>query len=105
MLTLFQHCSISAPVVCTPKYIRDYFQHGSLPDEGTVCQVIGELFPEKPATGLVVQTGDNDHPSVARYGINDEDIELYDAVLELNRAQVVQPMLGGSALVKRRLYV
>ena len=31
------HCSLAAPSNCTTTYIRQYFQTGALPDEGTVC--------------------------------------------------------------------
>lgn len=33
------HCSSAAHSACTEKYIRAYFQNGSLPDENTVCEV------------------------------------------------------------------
>jgi pimeloyl-ACP methyl ester carboxylesterase len=32
------HCSISAPSLCTAKYVRQYFVEGTLPKEGTICQ-------------------------------------------------------------------
>ncbi|KAF1959212.1 hypothetical protein CC80DRAFT_440545 [Byssothecium circinans] len=31
------HCSLSMPTACTYVRIREYFQNGKLPDEGTVC--------------------------------------------------------------------
>ncbi|KAH9895109.1 alpha/beta-hydrolase [Cubamyces lactineus] len=33
------HCSLSAPSLCTAKHIRAYFEDGTLPDPGTVCEV------------------------------------------------------------------
>ncbi|KAH8079834.1 alpha/beta-hydrolase [Cristinia sonorae] len=33
------HCSISAPSYCTAKYVREYFVSGTLPKEGTKCDV------------------------------------------------------------------
>ncbi|KAJ7663015.1 TAP-like protein-domain-containing protein [Mycena rosella] len=39
------HCSISGPSICTQKHIRRYFLEGTLPEPGTVCPVIGPLFP------------------------------------------------------------
>lgn len=32
------HCTLSAPSLCTAKYVRAYFQKGSLPPVGTVCK-------------------------------------------------------------------
>lgn len=37
------HCSLAAPSLCTAKYIRGYFQSGTLPPKDTVCEV--ELKP------------------------------------------------------------
>jgi hypothetical protein len=37
------HTSLSCPSMCTAKVIRDYFQSGNLPDEGTRCK--GDLRP------------------------------------------------------------
>lgn len=31
------HCSVSAPSLCTAKYVRDYFVHGTMPEEGATC--------------------------------------------------------------------
>lgn len=33
------HCSLAAPSRCTTAYVRQYFQTGALPEEGTVCPV------------------------------------------------------------------
>ncbi|KAF8994596.1 TAP-like protein-domain-containing protein [Cyathus striatus] len=38
------HCSLVAPSVCTQKYVREYFQDGTLPKPGTVCPVDEEIF-------------------------------------------------------------
>ncbi|RPB03803.1 hypothetical protein L873DRAFT_1730857 [Choiromyces venosus 120613-1] len=32
------HCSISAPSLCTAKYVRRYFETGELPPAGTICE-------------------------------------------------------------------
>ncbi|KAF7360125.1 hypothetical protein MVEN_00740900 [Mycena venus] len=40
------HTSLAAPSLCTWGYIRQYFLNGTLPDEGTVCPVLGSLFPD-----------------------------------------------------------
>ncbi|KAI0645976.1 alpha/beta-hydrolase [Trametes meyenii] len=33
------HCSLSAPSLCTAKHVRAYFENGTLPEPGTVCEV------------------------------------------------------------------
>ncbi|EPT01002.1 hypothetical protein FOMPIDRAFT_15813, partial [Fomitopsis schrenkii] len=35
----YGHCSLAAPSLCTAKYVREYFEDGTLPEEGTVCEV------------------------------------------------------------------
>lgn len=42
------HCSLSAPSNCTATYIRQYFQTGKLPEEGTVCPVDQLPFDKSP---------------------------------------------------------
>jgi len=32
------HCSISAPSLCTAKYVRRYFETGEVPPPGTICE-------------------------------------------------------------------
>ncbi|KAK0445905.1 TAP-like protein-domain-containing protein [Armillaria borealis] len=39
------HTSISASSECTHAYVQAYFQNGTLPKEGTVCEVESEMFP------------------------------------------------------------
>lgn len=45
------HCSLSSPSLCSAKHIRAYFANGSLPEEGTVCEV-----DELPFVGKVEQS-------------------------------------------------
>ena len=35
----YGHCSLAAPSVCTARRVRAYFQEGTLPEEGAVCDV------------------------------------------------------------------
>ncbi|KAJ7608506.1 TAP-like protein-domain-containing protein [Mycena polygramma] len=71
------HTSLSAPSVCTPKHVRQYFLAGTLPEPDTACPVIGSLFPL------------NDHNSVAAadvqavLSLSAEDRNLLDAIREL----------------------
>ncbi|KAJ7083181.1 TAP-like protein-domain-containing protein [Mycena belliarum] len=70
------HCSTSGPSICTQKYIRQYFLDGSLPAPGTVCPVIGSLFP----ADTVQATAD---AAQAVLGLSQEDRALFDAVRQL----------------------
>ena len=47
----YGHCSLSAPSVCTAKAIKAYFEEGTLPAEGTVCEP-----DELPFVGRVERT-------------------------------------------------
>ncbi|RPD54765.1 alpha/beta-hydrolase [Lentinus tigrinus ALCF2SS1-7] len=33
----YGHCSLSSPSLCTAKHVRRYFEEGTLPEEGTIC--------------------------------------------------------------------
>lgn len=68
----YGHCSLAAPSLCTAKYVRAYFEDGTLPEEGTVCEV-----DELPFIGAV--HGEADAMSV-------EDKELLDALRSLGEA-------------------
>ncbi|KAK0479961.1 Alpha/Beta hydrolase protein, partial [Armillaria luteobubalina] len=39
------HTSLPSASVCTQDYVRAYFHNGTLPDDGTVCEIESELFP------------------------------------------------------------
>ncbi|KZS95702.1 hypothetical protein SISNIDRAFT_324584 [Sistotremastrum niveocremeum HHB9708] len=75
------HCSLSAPSVCTAKYIRDYFREGTLPAEGTVCEVEAHAFPPD------VQ------PSMQANELTAADAQLRNAMRKLSDAFEV-PRLG-----------
>ncbi|KAK0202252.1 TAP-like protein-domain-containing protein [Desarmillaria ectypa] len=45
-----QHTSLAATSTCTQAYIQAYFQNGTLPGDGTVCEVESELFPASSNT-------------------------------------------------------
>lgn len=47
-----KHCSISALSTCTIKAIHKYFNNGTLPEKGTVCQPESSIFKPIPS-GLV----------------------------------------------------
>lgn len=68
----YGHCSLAAPSLCTAKYVRAYFEDGTLPEEGTVCEV-----DELPFIGTV--HGEADALSV-------EDRQLLDALRSLGEA-------------------
>ncbi|CAE7232063.1 unnamed protein product [Rhizoctonia solani] len=43
------HCSLAMASTCTAKAIRGYFLDGVLPPNGTICNTVERLFPEKEA--------------------------------------------------------
>ncbi|KAJ7066946.1 TAP-like protein-domain-containing protein [Mycena amicta] len=47
------HTSLVAPSVCTHGALAAYFQNGTLPASGTVCEVDAELFPSSKVKTLV----------------------------------------------------
>ncbi|PNY23285.1 Carboxylesterase A [Tolypocladium capitatum] len=69
----YGHCSIAAPSTCTARHIQAYFQNGTLPTSGTVCEQDYGLFG-MPAPGDVNVLGRRD--------------ELERAVHELARTAV-----------------
>lgn len=74
------HCSLSAPSLCTARHVRAYFEHGTLPAAGSVCEP-----DELPFVGLRRAAG----------GVGvlaQEDRELLDAMRSVGEAL---PMLGG----------
>ncbi|KAK0218614.1 TAP-like protein-domain-containing protein [Armillaria nabsnona] len=44
------HTSISASSECTQAYVQAYFQNGTLPKDGTVCEVESKMFPTSSDT-------------------------------------------------------
>ncbi|SJL01203.1 uncharacterized protein ARMOST_04521 [Armillaria ostoyae] len=46
------HTSLASASVCTQACVQAYFHNGTLPSDGTVCEVESELFPTSSnATG------------------------------------------------------
>ncbi|KAI5122028.1 hypothetical protein M0805_008019 [Coniferiporia weirii] len=73
------HCSISATSLCTVRAIRAYFQDGTLPEAGTVCETESSIF----GGGLSVNTN----------ALNEEDRRLLQASQMLQESYFV-PALG-----------
>jgi len=46
------HCSSSATSLCTTKAVRAYFRDGTLPNEGTVCEVESSIFDDEKGLDL-----------------------------------------------------
>ncbi|KDR74350.1 hypothetical protein GALMADRAFT_141400 [Galerina marginata CBS 339.88] len=82
------HCSVSAPSVCTQLYVRKYFEDGTLPPAGTVCEVVGKPFPDSVSTLSSGTTTGNDQ-AVFMSSMTAEERELYAAVLELTQTLMV----------------
>ncbi|KAM0346455.1 hypothetical protein ACHAPU_005520 [Fusarium lateritium] len=53
----YGHCSLAAPSSCSLRYIREYFQNGTLPAAGTECDSDYDLF-EMPELGEELTTSD-----------------------------------------------
>ncbi|TBU37338.1 alpha/beta-hydrolase [Dichomitus squalens] len=73
----YGHCSLSSPSLCTARHVREYFVNGTLPKEGTVCDV-----DELPFIGSI--HGESQM-------LTGEDAKLLDA---LRDAAVAMPMYG-----------
>lgn len=69
--------------MCTFKAIRKYFVNGTLPEEGTICEVDSSIFGEKE-TDLGA--------------LSSEDRELIEAV-EMLRKDYFVPLLGGAGRI------
>jgi hypothetical protein len=64
--------------VCASQYVNQYFQNGTLPEEGTVCEPIFKnsfLIPAAESAG--------GNSSVVERGLADEDAKLLAAVQEV----------------------
>lgn len=87
-----QHCSISAPSLCSQKYIRDYFIDGTLPPPGTVCEPISQPFPSSATS-----TGDSGDQALLSANLTPDEMEILEAVLQLSKdpgiARPTGPML------------
>ncbi|KAF5311062.1 hypothetical protein D9619_008144 [Psilocybe cf. subviscida] len=74
------HASVSAPSVCTQKYVRDYFVDGTLPEPGTVCHPVTGPFSTKADEALLSM-------------MTVEEQEIYAAVSALSRnSGIVAPI-------------
>jgi hypothetical protein len=72
---LSQHCSLSGPSLCTPRYIRRYLEDGILPPVGTICPALGKLFPSIPGI-----------PTFDQETLGESDRDLLDAVVALSQS-------------------
>lgn len=70
-----QHCSLAGASLCTIKAIRAYFQNGTLPKAGTVCEVQSGIF--------------DDQLRVTNQALNVEDWKMLRASYELQQNYLV----------------
>lgn len=70
----YGHCSTSSTSFCTARAIRAYFNNGTLPDEGTVCQV-----DELPLVGNVKED---------LHLMSSDDVQLWGALKELTKIEL-----------------
>jgi len=74
------HTTLSAPSLCTAKYIRQYFTDGTLPKPGTICQAdLGPFDSVKNES-----TEDAHGGSHMDMSLNEEDRQLLSAIRELS---------------------
>ena len=79
---IVQHCSISAPSLCTTKYVRQYFRDGTLPKPGTICEA--DLGPFDSVTE---GSTDDAQGRLHMDSMNEEDKQLMSAIRELSSSQ------------------
>ncbi|KDR74341.1 hypothetical protein GALMADRAFT_578873 [Galerina marginata CBS 339.88] len=84
------HCSVSAPSVCTQKYVRKYFEDGTLPPPGTVCGVVGKPSPDSVSTLSLGTTTTKNDQAVFTSSMTVEERELHGAVLELTQTPMAR---------------
>lgn len=63
------------------KYIRAYFENGTLPDHGTICPVLGPPIPQFNGTQVLRRRQELG---------SDEDTELIEAIVELSKRRHVR---------------
>jgi TAP-like protein len=89
--TNFQHCSISAPSLCTAKYVRQYFTDGTLPEPGTICEAdLGPFDSDislKEGSTEDAQGTRRLHRDMDTMSLNEEDKQLLSAIRELSSSQ------------------
>ena len=69
---------MSAPSLCTTKYVRQYFTNGTLPKPGTICEA--DLGPFDSVT-----TGSTED-ALGMY-VNEEDEQLLSVIRELSSSK------------------
>lgn len=84
---IFQHCSMSAPSLCTTKYIRQYFTDGTLPKSGTMCET--DLGP----FDSVKEGSTEDAQGKLLMDMNEEDKLLLSAIRELSSSQFTNQLV------------
>ncbi|KAI0692738.1 alpha/beta-hydrolase [Cerioporus squamosus] len=73
----YGHCSLSSPSLCTAKHVRRYFEDGTLPAEGTICDVEElPLVGKHDSSGLEDLSGDDAQLLEALRGLS-EDMPIY----------------------------
>ena len=78
-----QHGSISAPSLCTTKYVRQYFTDGTLPKPGTVCEADLDPFD----SDFVKEGSTEDVQGRLQVDMDEEDKQLMSAIRELSSSQ------------------
>lgn len=69
------HCSLAMPSLCTIKQVREYFDSGVIPQNGTRCDINTSTFPK---------------PGVQQSSLSEEDRELLEVVLRGEKLAIKQ---------------
>ncbi|KJA18178.1 hypothetical protein HYPSUDRAFT_45494 [Hypholoma sublateritium FD-334 SS-4] len=91
------HCSISAPSICTMKYVASYFLTGNLPNPDTICQPVVPVFngvtmKENQEETISLEANMMQEPLMA--SLSAEDVRIFEAVMELVNTPGIVPRLG-----------
>ncbi|KJA21599.1 hypothetical protein HYPSUDRAFT_140328, partial [Hypholoma sublateritium FD-334 SS-4] len=74
------HGSVSAPSLCTQKYVRGYFIDGTLPGSGTVCLTVSQPFP---LAGISIEGSGNQ--ALFSEDLTSDEVGILEAILNLSK--------------------
>ena len=74
---------MSAPSLCTTKYVRQYFTNGTLPKPGTICEADSGPFDS-------VKNGSTEDAQGMHTDMSEEDEQLLSVIRELSSSQLTK---------------
>jgi hypothetical protein len=78
---------VTAPSLCTTKYVRQYFADGTLPKPGTICEA--DLGPFDSVNEESESMEDAQGRLHRDMDMNEEDKQLLSAIRELSSSQFI----------------